>query len=421
MRPRFLGALMALGLFLLGSAAAHALPALPHCGENNGVAAKGKPIIIGAITGQTGPDDFSSATKAAAAYFACVNANGGIHGRPVKYIVKDDQWNPQLASQLASLLVNDDKAVAMVGNSSFVECSVNRDFYGKAGIAVIAGVGVPHDCFYMKNYAATNAGPRISTTSAMQYALQHLHAKSFVCIGPDIPGVGQWGCGGVVELAAKYGYPAHVIIMNTASPDFTSIILQAMSYKPDAIIMQLPKGLTVPLLNAADNQGLVGKVDFLSAASAYAASVPEALGPDWNGHFYSGMEFNAVSSQGADNQNWLAIMNKYGRKSDPRDTFSQGGYLAAEIATKVLLSLPANDISRAAFLQALGKVDNFRSDILCGPWYFDASAIHHNPNHYTGMSVVENGKWKQIEACQPSEDPGLADLLAYEKKMGIHQ
>ena len=46
-----------------------------------------------------------TATKAAAAYFACVNASGGIHGRPVQYLVENDQWNPELAAQAASKLV----------------------------------------------------------------------------------------------------------------------------------------------------------------------------------------------------------------------------------------------------------------------------------------------------------------------------
>ena len=63
----------------------------PKCGLNNGKAATGQPIEIGAIVGKTGPGDFSGSAQAAAAYFACVNANGGINGRPIHYSVEDDQ------------------------------------------------------------------------------------------------------------------------------------------------------------------------------------------------------------------------------------------------------------------------------------------------------------------------------------------
>ncbi|WP_170975834.1 ABC transporter substrate-binding protein [Rhizobium sp. FY34] len=83
--------------------------------------ASGEPIKVGAIVGQTGLDDLSSASKAAKAYFDCVNANGGINGRPVEYLVEDDQWNPEVAAQVATKLVKDEKVVALVG------CLLRRD------------------------------------------------------------------------------------------------------------------------------------------------------------------------------------------------------------------------------------------------------------------------------------------------------
>lgn len=50
----------------------------PTCGLNNGKAATGEPIQLGAVVGKTGPADFSSPAQAADAYFKCVNKNGGI-------------------------------------------------------------------------------------------------------------------------------------------------------------------------------------------------------------------------------------------------------------------------------------------------------------------------------------------------------
>ena len=57
------------------------------------------------------------------------NANGGINGRPVNYIVEDDAWSPEQAAQVGAKLVNDDQVVAMVGNTSFVECAANAKLY----------------------------------------------------------------------------------------------------------------------------------------------------------------------------------------------------------------------------------------------------------------------------------------------------
>lgn len=118
---RHLMALMTLGLIGLGSQAF----AAATCGGNTGQAATGAPIIVGGIFSNGAPGDWSSSTDSAAAYFACVNAHGGINGRPIDYRVQDDQWTPEAAAQAAAKLVNDDKAVALVGNGSFIEMAVN--------------------------------------------------------------------------------------------------------------------------------------------------------------------------------------------------------------------------------------------------------------------------------------------------------
>ena len=79
------------------------------CGLGNGQAATGDPIVLGAVVGATGPADFSSASQGAQAYFDCVNANGGINGRPIEYKVEDDGWDPEKAVTVAKKLVEDDQ------------------------------------------------------------------------------------------------------------------------------------------------------------------------------------------------------------------------------------------------------------------------------------------------------------------------
>lgn len=402
-------------------AASQAFAAGPSCGLNNGQAATGEPINIGAIVGQTGPDDFSASAKSAQAYFDCVNANGGINGRPVNYLVGDDQWNPEIAAQLAAKFVNDDKAVAMAGSSSFVECGANAELYKGAGIVSVAGVGVPRECFTASNYAPTNTGPRLSTTAAAQYAGEVLGAKSFVCVAPNIPNVGPWACDGVKAWAESKGFTSEAILVDPGSLDAASVILQAAGYNPDAIVLSLPKGLMLPVLTAAEEQGLNETIKFVSAASGYDLSVPETLGAAWDGKFFVNMEFNPLGSDAADNQNWLAVMDAYAPADAPRDTFSQAGYLAARVVTEAMLTLDPAAISRESVTEALGKVTAFQSDIFCADWYYGKDSARQNANHATRMSVSEGGDWKEVSECANSGDPELADILAYEAANGIGQ
>jgi len=408
-----LAAAAALLLASLGTAHAAA-----QCGANTGKKATGEPIVIAALTGRTGPDDFSSSTRSAKAYFDCLNANGGIHGRPVQYLIEDDQWRPEMASQLAARLVNDRKAVLMVGNSSYVDCGANADFYKKAGILAIAGVGVPRECFFAEHIAPVNTGPRVSGAAATQHALQHLGAKSVVCIAPNVPNVGTWMCEGITQLGQRLGFTTKTLLADLNSADSTSLMLQAAALKPDAIVLGFSKGVTVPLLEAAEEQGLNESIQFLSTASAYELSVPAAIGPGWDGKFMVNMEFNELNAQTPDNLNWRAVMDEYGQRSDPRDSFSQAGYLAARIAEKALMSLKPDAMTRENINAALAGM-KFESDILCAPWYLAKGQTRHNANSTTRMSVSENGKWKVISKCAASPDPELDDVRAYERSIGI--
>jgi len=111
-------------------------------------------------------------------------------------------------------------------------------------------------------------------------------------------------------------------------------------------------------------------------------------------------------------------MEEYGQPSDPRDSFSQAGYLAARIAEKALMSLKPDDITRESVRAALADM-RFESDILCAPWYFAAGQGRHNANSTTRMSVSEGGKWRVVSGCAPSPDPELDDIRAHERSIGI--
>ena len=198
---------------LFGGAAQAAESVKPVCGLNDGKPATGEPIPIGSIVSITGPDNFSSSGFAAQAYFKCVNANGGIHGRPIKFLMEDDGWNPEQSSQVAAKLIRDEHVVALAGNMSFVDCGANQGIYEKEDVMVIAGVGVPRDCFFQKNYVTTNAGPRVSNTKAIMGVAQEFPGKikRVVCIAPNIPNVGEWSCNGAVEWIKRQGGDGKVI------------------------------------------------------------------------------------------------------------------------------------------------------------------------------------------------------------------
>jgi branched-chain amino acid transport system substrate-binding protein len=129
------------------------------------------------------------------------------------------------------------------------------------------------------------------------------------------------------------------------------------------------------------------------------------------------MELQPMDSDGPDNKNWKAVMDKYADKKDPRDTFSQAGYLAARATTQALLGIKGPVDRKSAFAAVTG-IKNFKSDILCAPWYF-GSGERHQPNHSGRASELIKGGFKTLTGCYQSKDSELADILALEAKGGL--
>ena len=128
------------------------------CGLGTGKKATGRPIKIGGIDMLIPGVDFTTIGKVAKAYFDCVNDNGGIHGRPVNYILYNEQLNPAQQAALARKLVESDKVVGVVGNTSFTECGTNWKYYKSKGYTVI-GAGVQAECFGTPSIVEVNMSP----------------------------------------------------------------------------------------------------------------------------------------------------------------------------------------------------------------------------------------------------------------------
>ena len=389
------------------------------CGLATGQAATGEPIKVGAVVTITGAADFSSASRSAAAYFDCVNANGGINGRPIQYLVEDDGTNPEQAAGAAARLVEDEGVVAMVASTSFLECGVNGAYYADNNVVVIAGTGAPRECFESANIAPVNAGPRISLIGAAQYGVETYGIEHVVCITFAIPNLGEWACDGIAEWGSAEGIAAEVVTHPIDTADPTSIVLEAAAKGPDAIVVIEPLPLGVAILQAAEQQDLAGDIHWMAGTSLYDAAFPELVGPYWNGRFDAQIELATVDSTGADNTLWLAVLDAHGSPDQPRDTFSQSGFLAAKIFTETVLGLAGDELDdRDAVTEALRSVTRYESDLLCGSYYF-GPGDEHKSNHAGRIASIVDGAWVQSADCFEVNDPDLEATLALERELGL--
>ncbi len=93
-------------------------------------------ITVGAhfpLTGVAAPG-YSEIPTGAKAYFDYVNANGGVNGRSIEYVVKDDAYDPSKTSAVTDELVLEDEIFAMVGGLGTPTHRAVVDYLNEEGV-----------------------------------------------------------------------------------------------------------------------------------------------------------------------------------------------------------------------------------------------------------------------------------------------
>jgi branched-chain amino acid transport system substrate-binding protein len=85
------------------------------------------------LTGVAAPG-YSEIPTGAQAYFDFVNAAGGVHGRQIEYVFRDDAYNPTQTSQVVNELVLQDQVFAIVGGLGTPTHSAVLDYLNSEGV-----------------------------------------------------------------------------------------------------------------------------------------------------------------------------------------------------------------------------------------------------------------------------------------------
>jgi ABC-type branched-subunit amino acid transport system substrate-binding protein len=85
------------------------------------------------LTGVAAPG-YADIPTGAKAYFDYVNANGGVNGRKIDYVYKDDAYNPTQTSQVVNQLVLQDQVFAVVGGLGTPTHAAVLDYLNSEGV-----------------------------------------------------------------------------------------------------------------------------------------------------------------------------------------------------------------------------------------------------------------------------------------------
>jgi branched-chain amino acid transport system substrate-binding protein len=384
------------------------------CGAGTGQKATGSPLVFGSIETKQPGIDFTTVGAGIQSYFDCVNDNGGINGHPLQLEVKTEQTNPQQVASLATQLLGDSKVVGIIGNTSLIDCTVNGSTYAKDGIYVI-GPAVDNACFSLENYSSVISGPLYSALLAAQYLVTQGGAKGgLVSLESQVPGADVLNSG-AIAIGKAHG------ISNS-----TGTLQQEPLSNPSAVALQLSQkagdggavvtGLTGPdltsLLTAASQQGLQNKVHFGCVGLCSDPSVAKALGSAWNGKLAVAADYPPLDSGTPSTVLYRTVTEKYGSAS-AENQLNEMGFVSAKILVDSILQLPEAQLNRAGINAAIVGIKNYKTDLLCNPWYFGKT-----PNHVAvdagWILEPKDGKFVQATGCI-SDEPVTPQLQAAQK------
>ncbi|WP_214408424.1 ABC transporter substrate-binding protein [Sphaerisporangium fuscum] len=368
----------------LAAAAAAVLATSTGCSDAGG--GTDGPIKVGAINGITGQFQTPEVPQAVKAVFDEVNAAGGVNGRKIEFISKDDAMNPQRSTEAALDLIESEGVVAFVGSSSAVDCGLNRATYSSNEIVSIPAVGVDPACFTSPNIAPVNPGPFKLLTAMLYYASETLkHDK--VCLEyVTLP-----GSGGGIESAIKEWQDItgkSLALKDTAvgTGDPTPYLVKAKSAGCQAVLYNGPVG---PWFAQAKTQGMQD-VDFIVGANSYTDANAKVIPAGMKA--YAGTEWQPYTDETLPgNDRWSKVV---GGHNVQKTAFSQGAVMAADVFVQVLKTIKG-DITRESVTQAFKNMQPVKYPLVGTPWVFGPGNAH-NPIQGSRFVKAVDGKWQVL-------------------------
>jgi branched-chain amino acid transport system substrate-binding protein len=387
------------------------------CGTKPGVAATGTPINIGAINTKQPGTDFSDIENMTGAYFACVNANGGINGHPIKYFPVTEQTSPAQIASLAKQLVTTDHVVGIMGNSSIIECSVDAAYWKSVGIDVL-GAGIDPECYSTPNTASVNMGPRYSSDGAVQYVMAQ-GATKIAFDQSNVPGT-AYIADGPNALAKAKGVAIQDFTENVPITSANAIATKLVNAAgpSGAVVLNFTPPEALIILQAAQKLNLEDRVKYWACSTPCNTDfLATSLGPKWNGKLFVNAEL--LPLDGNTSQTALlfdAILKQYGSNvSGGVGSFSEMGFTIGEIATHALEGVKG-PYTVASVSAALEGVSNFNTGMLCQGYTY-GKYPEHIPNNMDYTVTPDNGKFVQASTgggCTliSADDPQIAAYRA---------
>ena len=352
-------------------------------------------IVLGMHTDLSGPAATYgvSSSNAVKMRFDEANASGGVHGRKIKLIVEDSQYQVPRAVQAGNKLINRDRIFAMIAalgtpmnNALFKE----QFEAGVPNLFPLSAARSMYSPFHrLKFYSAASYVDQVR--AGINYFVTQ-KGKKALCVMYQDTDFGKEVLDGaqmqIDELKLK------LVATTTHKPtdqDFTAQITNLKSAGCDLVVLGTIVRDSIVPCSIARKIGW-GEVDFLGSAAAYDLFVAAAQGGVTEGLYAMGltdMPYRDKLSPAA--QGWF---DRYKERFKVEPNIGAVyGYDAADL-TVLGLDRAGSDLTLDSFVGGLESIRNYR-DIFNGP------EVNFGPDKHQGanssfLAVVKGGRWVRL-------------------------
>ncbi|MBY6081138.1 ABC transporter substrate-binding protein [Ruegeria arenilitoris] len=375
-------------------AAATALSALASVGwaETQGVT--DDEIVIGSVNDLSGI--FAAvgvpATKGANVVFDRVNANGGVHGRKIRYVVEDNGYQMPRAMQGYNKLLNRDKVFAMLQSLGTPMNLAGFKLLDPKGIPNVAPLSAARQMLQepMKNKFTSFSSYYDQARVGVKYLAQEFGGDK-VCTMYLPTDFGKEILEGSQEGAKEAGIT--FAAETTHKPDETDFVGSLSKLKEegcDIVTIALGVRQAITVVGTAKKMGLTD-MKFLGTSASFLTVVAQVPGGVTDG-FYAAASWQDLWAR-ADEPAPKAFIEEYKAATgeDPVG-FSMLGYAAAEMMVKAL-EAAGPDLTQESFIAAMETLD-YQDELVGNHMTFGPD--DHQGADTVYVNVVENGAWKMV-------------------------
>ncbi|MBB5392787.1 MULTISPECIES: ABC transporter substrate-binding protein [unclassified Herbaspirillum] len=236
-------------------------------------------IVIGQSIGMTGP--LSSLARQCAigakAYFSEINAQGGIYGRKIEMVSRDDGYQADVARANTERLLNVDRVFALFGHAGWPGIDASLPAITRARVPFLFPcTGAPSLYRNVNRYVFTM---RASYTREYRYLLERFGrfgVKSVALVYQN-NSFGRQLLSGLEEEAAARSIALSPIEGSTEG-NFPALIRRMMALRPDAVLLvNGDPAINSAVVRGMQEAGYQGR--FFGASVIGVRALADALGP----------------------------------------------------------------------------------------------------------------------------------------------